>query len=583
MPGRSNGLFLPLLPAAPLPGSGWSVKVISYRDLYAYARGENPAPLAQIFRFTALSWSPQISEVGAGSITLRADDPVFSYALADGSTPDSLWRYENLWVVYQDGQWRGEFLGDKVEFPRVPAGEAADKLITISGPGAAQCLAWASVLSPYYPGTSPKNKIAVYQYKNIPVMASWLQLLAVSQRQGFIPYVHCRFSATKDTGGATWEDTPAAKPKNTATTTVGDVLFTLDSSVLTAAGTAAVKAIAGKLATVTYPVVTITGHASSEGTKAHNYQLGLDRANTVRNAILAIRPLAQIVAASKGESQPVASNRTAAGRRKNRRVVVTYQSSPAYVDTIFTPERGTTLLDLLRQLTSGQVMAENRGPIHCEWVMAKGFQLQVRSMIGVDRSRQVVYHEGSTYLASETVSYDRSQIANVIAVQNDSFAYKVATDLASVDTWGQRVKYTAIQGAYADNVHALIATQLAKAYADQQVSTTVRVQPGPQRTPFRDYALGDWVGLIRPAGRNPSTVQRMRVVSISVAVDADGNATYELTLSSARQGRVAWLQTQVDALVARKKGIRAFIQDDAPTGGLPGDLWTPPPTYTGNV
>lgn len=582
MPGRSNGLFLPLMPAPPLPDSGWSVKVISYRDLFAYARGANPAPLAQIFRFTALTWSPQISDVGAGSITLRTDDPVFSYALADGSTPDSLWRYENLWVVYEDGQWRGEFFGDKVEFPRVPAGEAAAKLITVSGPGAAQCLAWASVLSPYYPGTPPKNTIAVYQYKNIPVMASWLQLLAAAQRQSFIPYVHCRFSAAKDTGGATWEDTPAPKPRNTATAVVGDVMFTVDSSVLTVAGQKAVKAIADKLAKVTYPVATITGHASSEGTKAHNFQLGLDRANTVRNAILALRPLAQVDAVSKGESQPVASNRTAAGRRRNRRVVVTYQSSPAYVDTIFTPERGTTLLDLLRQLTSGQVMAENRGPIHCEWTMAKGFELHVRSMIGVDRSRQVVYHEGSTYLASETVSYDRSQIANVIAVQNDNCAYKVASDAASVRAWGQRVKYTAIQGSYADNVHALIANQLAKAYADEQVTTTVQVQPGPQRTPFRDYTIGDWIGLAKPAGRNPSTVQRMRVVSISVSVDADGNPAYELTLSSARQGRVAWLQTQVDALTARKKGIRAFIQSDEPTGGLPGDLWTPPP-FTANV
>lgn len=575
MPSVSNGRFLPLLPAAPLPGSGWTVKVIAHTDLLKYSRGLNPAPLAQITRFQALSWSPGIGETGVGSITLALADPVFSYALADGRTPDSLWRYENLWVIYQDGQWRGEFFGTPDQVVHSGPGEAAGRTVTITGKGAALALAWATVMTPYFPKNAPTGKIAVYQYKNVPVMASWLNLLAAAQKRGTIPYVRCRFTATHDTGRVRWEDTPPAKPKNSATTTLGSVNFDYDSSALTNAGTAAVKTIAGKIAKVTYPVVTVTGHASSEGSQSYNYQKALDRANTVRNAILAQRPLAQITVVSKGETQPIASNRTAAGRKKNRRVVVTYQSAAAYVDTIYTPEPGTNLLDLLQQLTSGQTTAQNRGPIHCEWIMGKQFELQVRAQIGVDRSTFVVFHDGSTCVESRSDAYRRDEIANLIAVLNDKYQYKVAAHPASKATWGQREMFTRIEGSYADAIHAQIANAQREAYGDEAKTTTMKVVPGPYRTPFKDFGLGDWIGIWRPRGKLPGAIDRQRVMAITVRVDANGRADYELTLSSTRQARVTWLQLQINALINRKRGIRAFIADTRPTGALPGDLYTP--------
>lgn len=580
MAGRSNGAFLPLLPAAPLPASGWTVEVIAHTDLWNYARGRPVVPLAKISRFTSLTWSPAISETGRGSITLRWDDPLFSYPLSDGRIPECLYTYSNLWVIYEDGQWRGEFFGEKVDLNRHDPSEAAGRTVTIGGPGGAGALAWACVLGPYYPNATPKNKNGVYQFKNLPVMASWLQLLWAAQNRGTIPYVHCRFSATKDTGGAIWEDTPPPKPKNTATTTVGDVNFVTDSWALNAAGTAAVKTIAGKLAKVTSPRVSIVGHADNRGTTAYNYQLGLNRANTVRNAILAIHTLAQVDASSKGETQPIASNRTAAGQAKNRRVVVTYQTQPLYVDSIFTPQAGTTLLDLLDQLTSGQTTAETRGPIHCEWIMRKGFELQVRSMIGTDRSKQVVFHEGSTYLQSDAVTYDRSSVGNLIAVQNEFYNYKGAADADSIARWGQREKYTSITGGLSEKVFANIVGTQRLAYREQAATITIAVQAGPQRTPFRDFAVGDWIGLTRLKAKT-SNAEKQRVTAISVTVNADGRASYELTINTTRQARVTWLQTQINALINRQPGIRAFIQDDMP-GGRPGDLWTPP-QFTANV
>lgn len=576
---RSNGQYLALLPTPPLPDTGWQVTVYAHTDLFAYARGDNPEPVARIARYVALNWSPELSDTGAGTITLSATDPLWRARLANGDSPSALWRHDNLWVITEDGQWRGEFLGMKVDIEQVAAAEHAGRTITISGPGGAQALAWARVLSPYWPKTTPKGKNGVHQFKNMPVMACWLQLLWAAQRRQVIPYVHARFDETRDSGGAKWEDTPPKKPKNTAVTTLGTALFADDSSALNAAGVAAVKALARKIdAATTYPRVTCEGHTDSRGSAADNYQLGLDRANTVRNAILAERPLASITCVSRGETRPAASNATAAGRARNRRVVVTYQSSPAYVDSVYTPERGTSLLDLLRQLTSGTTMAENRGPIHCEWLMGKGFALQVRSRIGVDRSAQVVYHEGSPYLAAETLSADRSELANVISVQDDQTAYRVSTDPASVERWGRREAYTRIEGSYSAKVHALIADATRRAMAQEVEQTTVTVQPGARRVPFRDYQLGDWIGVARGNGVFPSKIYKQRVVAISVRVDAAGAVSYQLTLTGVRQNRVAWLKLLVEALINRKKGIRAFISDDEPTGGLPGDLWTPQST-----
>jgi outer membrane protein OmpA-like peptidoglycan-associated protein len=67
--------------------------------------------------------------------------------------------------------------------------------------------------------------------------------------------------------------------------------------------------------------VQVDGHASSEGVEAHNQALSERRASAVLDYLVA-RGIARERLASKGfsSSVPVATNRTAAGREKNRRV-----------------------------------------------------------------------------------------------------------------------------------------------------------------------------------------------------------------------------------------------------------------------
>ncbi len=70
--------------------------------------------------------------------------------------------------------------------------------------------------------------------------------------------------------------------------------------------------------------VTVAGHSDAQGNDEFNQKLSEDRAMAVRTYLIAnmnVRP-GQITAIGYGESQPVASNETAEGRAKNRRIDV---------------------------------------------------------------------------------------------------------------------------------------------------------------------------------------------------------------------------------------------------------------------
>lgn len=67
----------------------------------------------------------------------------------------------------------------------------------------------------------------------------------------------------------------------------------------------------------------VVGHTDSIGSVKYNQKLGLRRANAVKNWLVqqGVAPN-RIFASSKGESQPIANNKTKDGRAQNRRAVV---------------------------------------------------------------------------------------------------------------------------------------------------------------------------------------------------------------------------------------------------------------------
>ena len=79
----------------------------------------------------------------------------------------------------------------------------------------------------------------------------------------------------------------------------------------------------------------IVGHTDSQGEDAYNMSLSQRRANAA-SAYLQSQgvPVARISTSGRGESEPVATNDTDAGRQLNRRVEVAIYASPAYREQV---------------------------------------------------------------------------------------------------------------------------------------------------------------------------------------------------------------------------------------------------------
>lgn len=115
-----------------------------------------------------------------------------------------------------------------------------------------------------------------------------------------------------------------AAPQAAAKVTLNaDALFDFDKSVLKPAAQASLDSLAGKVKSLTLEVIVAVGHTDSIGTDAYNQKLSIRRAEAVKKYLVSQGIEAKrIYVEGKGESQPVADNKTAEGRAKNRRVQI---------------------------------------------------------------------------------------------------------------------------------------------------------------------------------------------------------------------------------------------------------------------
>ena len=115
----------------------------------------------------------------------------------------------------------------------------------------------------------------------------------------------------------------ATAPTSEKVTFEADTFFDFDRSVLKPAGKSKLEDLVSKLKGTDIEVVVATGHTDWTGTEAYNLKLSMRRANAVKAFLVSKGvPADRIFTEGKGESKPVASNRTAEGRAKNRRVEV---------------------------------------------------------------------------------------------------------------------------------------------------------------------------------------------------------------------------------------------------------------------
>ncbi len=123
---------------------------------------------------------------------------------------------------------------------------------------------------------------------------------------------------------------PAARPApasvKQAIVIQADALFDFDKSVVRPDGKARIDEALGKLRGVDLEMVIATGHTDSVGTDAYNQKLSERRAAAVKDYLVS-KGIAssKITTIGKGESQPVATNKTKEGRQKNRRVDIEFK------------------------------------------------------------------------------------------------------------------------------------------------------------------------------------------------------------------------------------------------------------------
>ncbi|MEE8427977.1 MAG: OmpA family protein [Gammaproteobacteria bacterium] len=98
-------------------------------------------------------------------------------------------------------------------------------------------------------------------------------------------------------------------------------LFDFDQAVIKRAGRRELDALAASLQDSGAGQIRIVGHTDSMGPAAYNQDLSMRRANAVKDYLVrkGIRA-GSINTSGRGETRPVASNDTAAGRAMNRRV-----------------------------------------------------------------------------------------------------------------------------------------------------------------------------------------------------------------------------------------------------------------------
>lgn len=101
------------------------------------------------------------------------------------------------------------------------------------------------------------------------------------------------------------------------------LLFPTDGSSLVPDQATRITGIAEALSRVGIDRARVEGHTDTTGSAAYNRTLSHDRAEAVAGALeRGGMPRAGLIVVGLGESQPVESNATAAGRAENRRVVL---------------------------------------------------------------------------------------------------------------------------------------------------------------------------------------------------------------------------------------------------------------------
>ena len=119
---------------------------------------------------------------------------------------------------------------------------------------------------------------------------------------------------------------PAPQSVRESVVIQADALFDFDKSVLRPDGKKSIDDALAKIQGTDLEMVIATGHTDSIGTEQYNQRLSERRAEAVKQYMVSKGiPASKITTIGKGETQPIATNKTKEGRQKNRRVDIEFK------------------------------------------------------------------------------------------------------------------------------------------------------------------------------------------------------------------------------------------------------------------
>ncbi|ALT76745.1 MAG: OmpA family protein [Burkholderiaceae bacterium] len=116
---------------------------------------------------------------------------------------------------------------------------------------------------------------------------------------------------------------PVPAPVSEKVTFAADAFFDFDKATLKPEAKAKLDDLLAKTKGINLEVIIAVGHTDSVGTDAYNQKLSVKRAEAVKAYLVgAGAEKNRVYTEGKGEKAPVADNKTAEGRAKNRRVEI---------------------------------------------------------------------------------------------------------------------------------------------------------------------------------------------------------------------------------------------------------------------
>ncbi|PZP29329.1 MAG: hypothetical protein DI603_16785 [Roseateles depolymerans] len=117
--------------------------------------------------------------------------------------------------------------------------------------------------------------------------------------------------------------TPPPAPVSEKVTFAADTFFDFDKATLKPEGVSKLDDLVSKIKGINLEVIIAVGHTDSVGSDAYNQKLSIRRSEAVKAYLVSkgIEPN-RVYTEGKGKKQPVADNKTAEGRAKNRRTEI---------------------------------------------------------------------------------------------------------------------------------------------------------------------------------------------------------------------------------------------------------------------